>query len=74
MGGAHTIRFIMDMQNRRWNNSFRPSDITNDKNNPPYQRLYPGIVYEQTTPSKNHFIATSSGGFVLIKPDSSDKL
>jgi hypothetical protein len=38
----------------------------------PCQGLYPEIMRQQTIPSKNHFTSTTSGGFVMIKPDGCD--
>jgi hypothetical protein len=72
MGGAYHKCVIMDMQNRRWSDSICPSDTTTGKDHASYQRLYPGIMYEQTTPAKNRFTTVPSGGPVVIKPDSSE--
>jgi hypothetical protein len=46
-------------------------DIANDKNDPSFQRFYPGIMHKQTAPAENCFTSAPSGGIVMIKPDSS---
>jgi hypothetical protein len=48
MDGAYHSCFIMDMQNPGRGDSVRPSDNAHGKNNAFYQRLYSGIMYEQT--------------------------
>jgi hypothetical protein len=71
IGSAYYIGLVVDMQKPWRNNRFRPSDIADDKNNSSFQRLYLGIMYEQTGPAKNRFASTPSGGVLMIKPDSS---
>ena len=45
MGGAYYIGITVDMQNRRRDTCLRPSDNTNDEDNPSFKRFYSGIMY-----------------------------
>jgi hypothetical protein len=45
MGSAHYIGVTVDMQNPGRYYRLRPSDGTNDEDDPSFKRLYPGIMY-----------------------------
>jgi hypothetical protein len=65
--GKATLK--LDMQNHRWGNGFRPSDIANSKSKAPCQGL-PELCTDK--PPLPKISLPLFGGSVVIKPDNSE--